>query len=49
MQTAGADLVCPCHDSKFSGFDGAVQRGPAARSLTVFRSLEEGGEIILLK
>ena len=48
VQAAGADLVCPCHDSKFSGFDGAVQRGPAVRSLMVLRSLEEGGEIILL-
>ena len=49
VQASSTDLVCPCHDSKFSGFDGAVQRGPAVRGLTVFRSLEEGGEIILIK
>ena len=49
VQAASSDLVCPCHDSKFSGFDGAVQRGPAVRGLAVFRSLEEDGEIILIK
>ena len=45
----GANLGCDCHGSEFSGFDGAVIMGPAMVALTVYRSLEEGGSIILLK
>ena len=45
----GANLGCDCHGSEFSGFDGAVIMGPARVALTVYRSLEEDGSIILLK
>ena len=45
----GANLGCDCHGSEFSGFDGAVTMGPARTALTVYRSLEEDGTIILLK
>ena len=45
----GANLGCDCHGSEFSGFDGAVIMGPAMVALTVYRSLEENGTIILLK
>ena len=49
VQAAGADLECPCHGAQYNGGTGAVQRGPATRALTTLRSLEENGEIILLK
>lgn len=45
----GANLRCACHGSVFSGVDGAVQQGPATLALRVYQSLEEKGEIILLK
>lgn len=45
----GGNLDCPCHGSQFNAFSGGVQRGLAGIALAVFRSLEEGGEIILLK
>jgi len=49
LAASGANLGCDCHGSEFSGFDGAVTQGPARTALTVYRSLEEGGSIILLK
>ena len=49
LAVSGANLGCDCHGSEFSGFDGAVIMGPATVALTVYRSLEEGGSIILLK
>ena len=49
LAVSGANLGCDCHGSEFSGFDGAVIMGPAMVALTVYRSLEEGGSIILLK
>ncbi len=49
VELNGANLGCDCHGSVFSGFDGAVQQGPARLALTVYKSLEEKGEIILLK
>jgi len=49
LAASGANLGCDCHGSEFSGFDGAVTQGPARVALTVYRSLEEDGSIILLK
>ncbi|MDA2962151.1 MAG: Rieske (2Fe-2S) protein [Actinomycetota bacterium] len=49
LESKGANLSCDCHGSEFSGFDGAVQQGPAVNALTIYKSLEEKGEIILLK
>ena len=49
LAVSGANLGCDCHGSEFSGFDGAVIMGPAMVALTVYRSLEENGTIILLK
>ena len=49
LAVSGANLGCDCHGSEFSGFDGAVIMGPATVALMVYRSLEEGGSIILLK
>ena len=48
LAASGANLGCNCHGSEFSGFDGAVTRGPAGLPLTEYRSLEEDGSIILL-
>ena len=45
----GPDLYCGCHGSLFSGVDGAVSVGPARLPLTTYRSVEENGNIILLK
>lgn len=45
----GSDLYCGCHGSLFSGVDGAVSMGPARSPLTTYRSVEENGNIILLK
>ena len=49
LAVSGANLGCDCHGSEFSGFDGAVTQGPARVALTLYRSLEENGTIILLK
>ena len=49
LAVSGANLGCDCHGSEFSGVDGAVIMGPARVALTVYRSLEEDGSIILLK
>ena len=49
LAASGANLGCDCHGSEFSGVDGAVTQGPARTALTVYRSLEENGSIILLK
>ena len=49
LAASGANLGCDCHGSEFSGVDGAVTQGPARTALTVYRSLEENGTIILLK
>jgi len=49
LAVSGANLGCDCHGSEFSGVDGSVTQGPARVALTVYRSLEEDGSIILLK
>ena len=49
LAVSGVNLGCDCHGSEFSGVDGAVTQGPARTALTVYRSLEENGSIILLK
>ena len=49
LAVSGVNLGCDCHGSEFSGVDGAVTQGPARTALTVYRSLEENGTIILLK
>jgi thiosulfate dehydrogenase [quinone] large subunit len=41
-----ADLfVCPCHGSQFSASTGAVERGPAASSLTKLSIAEADGQL----
>ncbi|GAC55965.1 putative iron-sulfur protein [Gordonia hirsuta DSM 44140 = NBRC 16056] len=42
----GADLICPCHQSKFA-LDGSVQRGPAARPLPPVQIAVDGDDIVL--
>ena len=35
-QSADADILCPCHGSKYSQTDGSVKEGPATDALTSF-------------
>lgn len=39
-------LICPCHDSKFS-LDGSIEQGPAQEPLPVFEVKEEEGLVLV--
>ncbi len=41
-------MECPCHGSRF-GEDGQVLRGPAARPLSVFRTIREGESVWIFR
>ena len=40
----GEDMVCPCHDSRFSSSDGSVGRGPAGSPLASFPTTYSSSE-----
>ncbi|NBQ93604.1 MAG: Rieske (2Fe-2S) protein, partial [Micrococcales bacterium] len=42
-----SDLVCNCHMSYFSPFDGAAQSGPARLPLTRYVVTEQDGKIYI--
>ena len=45
VQLKNGGLLCPCHNSLFNATSGAVERGPASRSLQRFEAFEENGKI----
>lgn len=45
--TDGAELVCPCHGSRFDPATGAVVQGPATTGLTVLQVTAEGGDLLI--
>jgi Rieske Fe-S protein len=42
----GAELVCPCHGSRYDALTGAVTRGPAARNLEAIPVRVVDGEVM---
>ncbi len=42
----GTELVCPCHDSKFSA-DGSLISGPATEGLNSFEAKVEGDQVLV--
>ncbi|MFF5988719.1 QcrA and Rieske domain-containing protein [Prauserella flavalba] len=42
----GAELVCPCHGSRFDAFTGAVRNGPATEPLPAIKVAIEQGQIV---
>ena len=41
-----AELVCPCHGSRFDPVTGAVRRGPAEQALAAFGVRVEDGDVL---
>lgn len=41
------EIICPCHQSKFSAVDGSVISGPATAPLTAAGVAVEGGSVVL--
>ncbi len=44
----GGDLICGCHNSKFSSIDGSVKQGPATDPLQRFATSYDSGKNILI-
>ncbi len=42
----GTELICPCHDSKFSA-DGSLISGPATEGLNSFEAKVEGDQVLV--
>lgn len=42
----GSELICPCHDSKFSA-DGSLTSGPAQEGLNRFEVKVEGDQVLV--
>lgn len=41
------EIICPCHQSKFSAVDGSVIAGPATAPLSAAGVAVEGGSVVL--
>lgn len=41
------EIICPCHQSKFSAVDGSVITGPATAPLSAAGVAVEGGSVVL--
>lgn len=41
------EIICPCHDSRFSAIDGAVIQGPATEGLAAASVVVQGDSIVL--
>jgi Rieske Fe-S protein len=41
------EIICPCHDSRFSALDGAVLQGPATEGLAAADVVVQGDSVIL--
>ena len=41
------EIICPCHDSRFSAVDGAVLQGPATEGLAAASVVVQGDSIVL--
>lgn len=41
------EIICPCHDSRFSALDGAVLQGPATEGLAAASVVVQGDSIVL--
>ena len=41
------EIICPCHDSRFSALDGAVLQGPATEGLAAASVVVQGDGIVL--
>lgn len=48
VNSAGAQLICPCHGSRFNTVTGAVNAGPANRALRKYTASEDAGSIFIL-
>ena len=46
-QVVDNEIICPCHNSRFSAVDGAVISGPAQEGLASARVAVQGDEITL--
>jgi nitrite reductase/ring-hydroxylating ferredoxin subunit len=47
LNVQGAEIVCPCHSSKFSPEDGSVQGGPAPEPLPEYAVSVSGGRLLV--
>ena len=41
------EIICPCHDSRFSAVDGAVLQGPATEGLAAASVVVQGDSLVL--
>ena len=41
------EIICPCHDSRFSALDGAVLQGPATEGLAAASVVVQGDSVVL--
>lgn len=46
-EVAGGTINCPCHGSKYSIVDGAVEGGPAPRPLPSKSATVKGGDVVV--
>ena len=46
-EVVDTEIICPCHDSRFSAVDGAVLQGPATEGLAAASVVVQGDSIVL--
>ena len=46
-EVTATEIICPCHDSRFSAEDGSVISGPATQGLAVAAVSVQGDEVVL--
>ncbi len=47
VELSGKEMVCPCHQARFSAADGKLIQGPATRSLRSYEVSDLNGSIVI--